>query len=73
MSTAPLAVPRLEAARLIGVTAATLRKWATRRPRRGPRPVKVTGRQQGMTLYRLDDLRQWLDDPAGYEARHADD
>ena len=53
-----LSVPATEAAALIGVSPRTLSNWRTQ----GVGPVFVrVGTPHSRTLYRLDDLRTWLD------------
>ncbi len=47
-----------EAAAYLGIAAATLYTWRSRRPGYGPRAVKVGGRVR----YRLRDLDVWLDE-----------
>lgn len=46
-----------QAAELLGMSAAALRKWRIAKPPQGPRVVKLTPRT---TRYRLGDIRAWL-------------
>ena len=56
-----LSVPATEAAALIGVSPRTLSNWRTQ----GVGPVFVrVGTPHSRTLYRLDDLRTWLETSA---------
>lgn len=53
-----LSVSANEAAAILGVSPHTLANWRTQRI--GPAFVRV-GRVHSRTLYRLDDLKAWLD------------
>lgn len=53
-----LSVSANEAAVMLGVSPRTLANWRTQRI--GPAFVRV-GRVHSRTLYRLDDLKAWLD------------
>ena len=53
-----LSVSANEAAAMLGVSPRTLANWRTHRV--GPAFVRV-GRVHSRTLYRLDDLKAWLD------------
>ena len=48
-----------EAAHLLGIQAATLRKW--RHLGRGPSFVRYGGGAGGRCYYRVSDITQWLD------------
>jgi hypothetical protein len=54
----PVAIREIDAARMIGVSVAALRRW--RRERRGPAFVKL----ERCIRYRVTDLVQFLDDNA---------
>lgn len=62
---APELLGRQEAARLIGVAPATLRKWWS--ANRGPRGVKLSDKPQGKVLYPRGELVAWSRDPLAYE------
>lgn len=53
-----LSVSANEAAAMLGVSPRTLANWRTQRI--GPAFVRV-GRVHSRTLYRIDDLKTWLD------------
>jgi len=62
-------VTRREAAAIIGIAPATLKKWMGQD--RGPRvAAKLGTTQQARTLYSLTEIQKWQRDPAGYERRH---
>jgi len=63
----PLAVPRAEAARLLGLSPATLRGWSAATPPRGPRAVKLGAGRQARALYPVSEIREFLADPQAYE------
>ncbi len=51
----PIAIREAEAARMVGVSVAALRRW--RREHRGPAYVKL----EGCIRYRVADLKEFLD------------
>lgn len=51
---------RRQAAEFLGVSAATLAKWAAARPRKGPRYSRSSD-HRGHVWYRVEDLEQYLD------------
>lgn len=57
---------RGELAALLAVKEQTIAKWVCLQ--RGPRRIKRGHR----VFYRLDDVREWLDDPVAHEAAHRD-
>jgi hypothetical protein len=62
-------VTRRDAAGIIGIKPATLKKWAIEG--RGPEVhAKLGDEQQSRTLYRLAEIQKWQRDPAAYERRH---
>jgi hypothetical protein len=62
-------VSRRDAAAIIGIAPATLKKWASQQ--RGPRVAAKLGQApQARTLYRLDEIERWKRDPVKYERRH---
>lgn len=46
-----------EVANLLRVDPSTVRRWRTSRPVQGPPFIPMSGR---LTLYRIEDVRQWL-------------
>jgi len=65
----PRAVPRATAAAMLGVTTHALRAWASADPPRGPRAVKLGQDRRSRVLYPVEEIRDWLADPVGYERR----
>lgn len=62
-------VTRRDAAEIIGISPATLKKWLTQS--RGPAVhAKLGHRQQSRTLYAVAEIKRWQRDPAAYERRH---
>ena len=58
-----------EAAAVIGIAPATLKKWMGLD--RGPRvAAKLGDRQQSRTLYAVAEIQKWQRDPAACERRH---
>lgn len=62
-------VDRPTAARILGVSCLTLRRWAqATNPPKGPRFTKHGTSQQARTTYPVSELREYARDPAAYEA-----
>lgn len=62
-------VTRRRASELTGLAVGTLRNWASARPPRGPRCIKLTPDPRSRALYPLREIRAWLRDPPAYERR----
>jgi hypothetical protein len=65
----PQTVTRRRASEITGIACGTLRNWASARPPRGPRCIKLGPDPRSRTLYPLAEIRSWLRDPADYERR----
>lgn len=62
-------VTRRDAASIIGIAPATLKKWNLEG--RGPAVhAKLGDQKQSRTLYAVAEIQKWQRDPAAYERRH---
>ena len=71
MNTTSHSVSRVRAAEIIGVSAGTLRNWASEKPPRGPAPIKIGASKQARTLYSVAEIERWRSDPTNYRPQSA--
>lgn len=66
----PALLDRPTTARLLGISPATLRKWWSSQPPRGPRGVKLSPARSARVMYPSSEVAAFASDPLRYE-RHA--